>query len=592
MSRAGYPSDSAQYKYYSPLNAPNAMLMPDIIAAMTTVLVIGAESASVFCEALVANGFTILKAVTGQHGIYLAQQQQPRLIFCDIDLPDTSGYDILDTLRSHPSTIAIPVIMRADRNNWDSFRRSMEHGADDYLTKSVDLDGYLRAVRAQLLKRERLAKCFSLKPDPLVSSANLADLEEQFQALKQASWATVWNIQLCNCGTLQARYGHVLGQLVLQAIGQQLRQWQEHWHEESWYIDALAYLGTDRFVVLLKASQKPLDKTYRAAVANLKTQLEQPMVVNNHRLVPEICIESVSGLKLAAVESLEAALQASASTISPVSLAERLRWAIQRDELQLYFQPQVDLNSGQIIGAEALVRWAIPGAPPLLPVEFIPVAEENGLMLPLGEWILEAALQQLSHWQKKRLLGISIAINLSVYQLRSYNFIERLMTLVNTAGVSPVMVDLELPERLISEDLGRAKRLLTELQTLGFSTAIDDFGSGALSHLQYLPANIIKLDKCFVRDLHQNKSNQVIVRAILEMARGLNISTIANGVETARELSVLKQLNCQSMQGYLFSPALTAQDFEALLLESSKRHLKPHQGFSQEKISHTVVENP
>ncbi|NEQ54354.1 MAG: EAL domain-containing protein, partial [Leptolyngbya sp. SIO3F4] len=117
-----------------------------------------------------------------------------------------------------------------------------------------------------------------------------------------------------------------------------------------------------------------------------------------------------------------------------------------------------------------------------------------------------------------------------------------------------------------------ARLLLTELQDRGFSTAIDDFGSGCLSHLQYLPINILKLDKCFVRDIHQNRSNQVIVRAIMEMAHGLNISTVANGVETARELSMLKQLQCQSMQGYLFSPALKAEDFETLLFESSKRH--------------------
>ncbi|MEO0868563.1 MAG: EAL domain-containing protein, partial [Cyanobacteria bacterium J06642_11] len=141
--------------------------------------------------------------------------------------------------------------------------------------------------------------------------------------------------------------------------------------------------------------------------------------------------------------------------------------------------------------------------------------------------------------------------------------------------VNPIMMDLELPECVVTDDLSRAKGVLTELKDKGFSTAIDDFGCSSLSHLQYLPVNILKLDKCFVRDLHRNRSNQIIVKAIMEMAWGLNISTIAIGVETARELSVLKQLKCQSMQGYLFSPALPAEDFETLLLESLKKYPKP-----------------
>lgn len=554
------------------------MLMSETSGAMTTILVIDDDDdlASVFCDVLVINGFSTLKATTGQAGIQLAQLHHPQLIICDICLPDISGYGVIESVRSHPPTTAIPIIMLTGHDVSDTFRRSMEQGADDYLTKPINLDTFLRAVETQLTKRKQLAQCFAsrLSDDDAMSSvfaSNLEVLREQFETLKQAPWSSVWIIQLHNSRRLQARYGHVLGQLVLQALGQQLRQWREHWQHQNVCIDTLGYLGTDRFAVFLKASCKPSNTAYETVIANLKTELQQPIVVNNHRLVPDIRIESISGSKLVALETLETVLNASAPAVQ-ASLAEQLRRAIQQDELQLYFQPQVDLNSGQIIGAEALVRWVVPGESPRLPGQFIPVAEENGLMLPLGEWILEAALQQLSHWQKKQLSGISIAVNLSGYQLRSPQFINRLMAMVNNTHVSPVMIDLELPESLIMKDLSQAKQLLTKLQNQGFSTAIDDFGSGCLSHLQYLPVNILKLDKCFVRDLHQNRSNQVIVRAIMEMARGLNISTIANGVETARELSILKQIKCQSMQGYLFSPALTAQDFEMLLLESSKRY--------------------
>ncbi|MEM7066162.1 MAG: EAL domain-containing protein [Cyanobacteria bacterium P01_B01_bin.77] len=555
--------------------------MSETSGEMTTILVIDDDDdlASVFCDALVTNGFSTLKATTGQAGIQLAQLHHPQLIICDIGLTDISGYSVLESVRSHLPTKAIPIVILTGHDVSDTFRRSMEQGADDYLPKPINLDTFLRAVETQLTKREQLSQCIASKLSDSTSlfsvfSNNLNRLEEQFKTLKQAPWSSLWVIQLHNSRSLQARYGHVFGQLVLQAIGQQLRQWREHWHHQDVSINTLGYSGTDRFAVFLRAPCQISNTLCETAIANLKAELQQPMVVNNHRLIPDIRIEFISGSKLAALETLEAVLSTSAPVVQ-APLAERLRRAIQQDKLQLYFQPQVDLNSGQIIGAEALVRWVIPGESPLLPGQFIPVAEENGLMLPLGEWILEAALQQLYHWQKKQLSGISIAVNLSGYQLRSPHFINRLMAMVNNTKVSPVMMDLELPESLIMKDLSQAKLLLTELQNQGFSTAIDDFGSGCLSHLQYLPVNILKLDKCFVRDLHQNRSNQVIVRAIMEMARGLNISTIANGVETARELSILKQIKCQSMQGYLFSPALTAQDFEMLLLESSKRYPKP-----------------
>ncbi len=571
-------------------NGSKFMVMSELrskkIAATTTILVIDHDPdlATVFCDLLSFNGFATLKATAGQEGIQLAQLHHPQLIVCDIELPDISGYDVLANVRSHHTTATIPVIMLTSHNVYNTFRRSMEQGADDYLTKPADLQSLLRAVQTQLSKRKQLAQCFattSAKPayKQLISAVTLEDLIEQFEISKQQPWSSLWVICLDDYGALQTGYGHVFSQLVIQSLGQQLYQWREQWNKSPLSIDTLAYLGENRFVVFLSAPQTPDEDICVQAVAELKTDLQQPMVINNHCLKLDIHIECIDCANLTTVKMLQTKLNRLANSgpvINQLSLAEQLRRAMHRDELQLRFQPQVDLNSGQIIGAEVLVRWMIPGKSPILPVQFIPVAEEHGLILPLGEWILETALQQLAHWQKIRLPGISIAINLSVYQLRSLHFIDRLMTLVDAAQVSPVMVDLELPEQLIMEDLSRAKYLLTELQHRGFSTAIDNFGSGSLSHLQYLPVNILKLDKCFVRNLHSNRSNQVIVRAIIEMARGLNISTIASGVETARELSILRQLKCHSIQGYLFSPALTAQDFEKLLLEPSKGQAKTY----------------
>ncbi len=543
---------------------------------MTTILVIEGDIdlSKAFCDSLMAYGYTTLRVATGQVGVELARERYPQLIVCDIGLPDMDGYGVLENLRSHPSTASIPVIMLADQEDRGSFRRSMEQGADDYLTKPINLDSLLQAIHTQLTKREQLRTWLMAQSTTTIGMASISQkhLEQTFQALKQSPWSNLWVIQLCNHGLVQKSYGHVFGQLFLQTFGEQLHHWRETWNNPSISMEMLVRWGTDEFIVLWKGLKPPSKKVVDSLLRDLKTTLKKPLTINNHQLFPEISIDTISAAEIAMGSTLKAVLVKSPSAVYKSSSAEQLRRAIRRDELELYFQPQVDLYSGQIVGAEALVRWVLPGQSPMLPVDFIPMAEENGLMLSLGEWILEAALRQLSHWQTNQLSGISLAVNLSSYQLRSDQFIGRLMTMVNEAKVSPIMMDLELPERLVIEDLSRAKGLLTELQRKGFSTAIDDFGCSSLSHLQYLPVNILKLDKCFVRDLYQNKSNQIIVKAIMEMARGLNISTIAIGVETAKELSVLKQLKCQSMQGYLFSPALPAKDFETLLLESLKKH--------------------
>ncbi|MEM9976920.1 MAG: response regulator, partial [Cyanobacteria bacterium P01_D01_bin.2] len=342
---------------------------------MTTILVIDDDTnlGTVFCETLALNGFSTLRATTGHAGIQLTRRHHPQLVVCDIGLPDISGHSVLKGVRSHPATTTIPVIMLTGRTDADTFRHSMEHGADDYLTKPVDLGGFLRAVQTQLAKRKQLAEHFaSTSADPTEPAPiSLEDLEARLEA--SAPPPQLWMIQLRNYGAIQARYGHIFGQLVLQSVGQQLQQWRSRCHGPALPIET--YRIDERFVILLSAPPGLVDQ----AIASLQTRLKQPRVVSNHRLSLDICVRSVSCLDLAAHKPLEGM----ASSTQP---SERLRRAIQRDELQLYFQPQVDLNSGQIIGAEALVRWIVPGEPPILPGQFIPVAEDSGLMPSLGDW--------------------------------------------------------------------------------------------------------------------------------------------------------------------------------------------------------------
>ena len=203
------------------------MLMSKVSTAAANILVIDddAEMASAFCDALVMNGFSALRTTTGQSGIQLAQQQSPQLIICNIGLPDISGYEVLKKLRSHPSTLTIPVIALAGHDVPDTFRRTMEHGADDYLIKPIGFMSLLRAVQAQLTKREQLIKHFSSNAAAAEGSSEFSQkkIKTQVENLKQAVWSRLWTIELESYSSIQASYGHVFGQLVLQSIEHRLQ---------------------------------------------------------------------------------------------------------------------------------------------------------------------------------------------------------------------------------------------------------------------------------------------------------------------------------------------------------------------------------
>ncbi|MEO0455607.1 MAG: EAL domain-containing protein [Cyanobacteria bacterium P01_A01_bin.114] len=245
----------------------------------------------------------------------------------------------------------------------------------------------------------------------------------------------------------------------------------------------------------------------------------------------------------------------------------RLKRALNREEFELYYQPQVDLNTGKVLGAEALIRWNSVDEGLISPAQFIPIAEESGLILPIGEWVLRTACQQIRHWQESAFAVMTIAINLSAKQFQTPDLQHRLVSILDEEGIEPSLIDLELTESLLVDNIERTSSMLNELRESGFAIAIDDFGTGysSLGYLQRFPINVLKIDKCFIRNLDSNLSNRVIVKAIIEMAQGLKIDTIAEGVETPAELATLRQLNCGAMQGYLFSQPLCAKAFEVMI---------------------------
>ncbi len=264
-------------------------------------------------------------------------------------------------------------------------------------------------------------------------------------------------------------------------------------------------------------------------------------------------------------------------------IAERLAletdlWhALERQEFVVYYQPQVDLGSESIVGVEALLRWQHPVRGLVLPGEFIPVAEDTGLILPLGEWVLRTACAQSKAWQQAGFPPLRVTLNLSSRQFQQRDLTETVAEVLRHTGLAPHYLQLEITESAAIENVDITIKMLRNLKEMGVQIAIDDFGTGhsALSYLKRLPVDTVKIDCSFIADITTDADDASIVTAIIAMAHSLNLKVIAEGVETESQLAFLKELRCDEFQGYLFARPAPAQALEKILRQDGRLQRRP-----------------
>jgi EAL domain-containing protein (putative c-di-GMP-specific phosphodiesterase class I) len=254
-------------------------------------------------------------------------------------------------------------------------------------------------------------------------------------------------------------------------------------------------------------------------------------------------------------------------TLERLELESDLRHALERGEFFLHYQPKVEIASGLITGVEALLRWKHPVRGLVPPLDFIPLAEETGLIVPIGEWVLATACARTKSWQGRGLPKLSVAVNLSARQFADTMLLAKLTRIIHASGLDPSLLELEITESVVMSNGESAVSVLGKLKSIGVQIAIDDFGTGysSLAYLKRFPIDILKVDRSFIRDIPADSGDMKITRAIIAMAHGLRLKVVAEGVETAEQMEFLGSQSCDAVQGYfLYRPLQEEELADAL----------------------------
>jgi diguanylate cyclase (GGDEF)-like protein len=444
--------------------------------------------------------------------------------------------------------------------------------------------------RERALQHAPSASAFSQSQTELVAVSKLADLPDRSQfeqqlvrglshAQRSQPALCVLRVSMDNC----SRLGLDLGPPLFNAL---LAQFSERLRACCSTLDTLGSFGGAEFAMLIPLAQAPGDAL--RMVSTVQDVLRPPFQIGPQRLqvraslgvalsggegIDAAALMNCADLALSAAKDLGgnacrySAMGTDTGMLQQLRLDEDLRGALQRDEFVLHYQPRLNLATGQIVGMEALLRWQHPVRGLVPPLDFLPFIEHTGLIVPIGEWVLRRACQQLRTWQDLGLKALALSVNLSVHQLEHPGLLDSVKGILEETGISAHSLELELTESAVMKDVEACIPVLHELKGLGIGLSIDDFGTGysSLAYLKRLPVDVLKIDRSFVNDIALTANDAAIVAAIVTVAHQLKLTTVAEGVSSQDQLGVLGQLGCDEVQGFLFSRAVPEHDFAALI---------------------------
>jgi diguanylate cyclase (GGDEF)-like protein len=576
------------------------------MAETPSVLVVDDDGASrlLTCATLRQAGFRVEEAPEGAAALAACRQRRPDLVILDVDMPVMDGFACCAELRRLPGGERIPVLMMTGLDDVESVNQAFEAGATDFVTKPISWTLLAHRVR-YLLRASRAMEDLQRSEDHVRRLAyydHLTDLpnrrlftEELEAALdrarERASHAAVMFLDLDNFKRINDALGHAVGDQLVRAVGARLANCVRGEDTVGRLGDGarhagIARLGGDEFTLLLTDLERPEDAG--PVAQRVLDAMSRPFQIGAHEIFTAVSIgisvfpENGTDMDTLLMNADTAMYRAkklgrnnaqyydrtmSAGARERLSLESSLRRALEREEFVLHYQPKVDVATGRIVGAEALIRWLRPEVGLVPPSEFISVAEETGLIVPMGEWVISAVCRQARGWADAALPPVSIAANLSPLQLGNAALPVLVERTLRENRLDPQFLQLEVTESVLMQDLEASLKVLRQLHGIGIGLSVDDFGTGysSLSYLKQLPLKALKIDRSFVRDVPADPDDVAITRAIIAMAHNLKLEVIAEGVETAPQLEFLLEHHCDQYQGYFFSPPVPADRFADLL---------------------------
>lgn len=567
-------------------------------------------------QCLEAENMIVIEASNGHEALDMFVRERPDLVFLDVEMPGMSGLEVCRRIREMPQGESIPIMIVTGSDDRESIDQGFEAGATQYKTKPVnwsllgrDVHYMLRASQAfNSLKRQEDRLRYLAYYDPLTNLPNRRSFNEQLvrilkRSQRRNSFAALMFIDLDHFKRINDSIGHGRGDRLLVEIAKRLTLELREDDAINFFGDEdaddqdgsteIARLGGDEFTVVL--SDVPDTAHVETIARRILESLSQPIALQSHNPVvtpsigiaiypmdgddPDSLIRNADTAMYVAKAEGRACFrfyneEMNAKAVEQLKMEEELRHGMQNGELELRYQPQIEVATGDVVSLEALVRWKHPLRGMVSPAEFIPVAERTGQIIELGEWVMSQVAKDCLYWDTLGLHQFRVSVNISPLQFNQTGLSQFVRGFIEKSQMLPHRLELELTEGAIMTDAEANIVKLKELKAIGLDLAVDDFGTGysSLSYLKRFPIDTLKIDQSFVADLN-SPDGAAIIDAILALSKTLKLRVIAEGIETFEQMRYLVDMKCDLLQGFYLSMPVYPEEVPNLLRQNFAEQL-------------------
>ncbi len=525
--------------------------------------------------------FDIIEAADGIEAIKAVEKHHPALILLDAVMPGIDGFTTCQQIKEKGFT-DIPVMMITGLDDDASVERAYEVGAIDFITKPIKwavLKHRVKSVVAKVIA-ERKVNLLAYR-DTLTDLPNrllFADRLEQatIRAERSKTSMALMLIDIDDFKLVNDSFGHEAGDKLIKAVGDLISKSLRR-------ADTIARLGGDEFAVIIEDINGADDAI--SIADNLTTILEHNVRLDDQEtytsasigiaIFPEdgddarVLLKNADTAMFRAKENGRHCFQfykpeMSVSAMARLDLENSLKAAFENDEFLIHYQPVIDIHKNEVASVEALLRWQHPDKGMIHPDDFVSAAEESGLIVPIGEWMISSVCKQISAWEKAGLEDQNVSINISPRQFKEQDIVTVFTQALAENNLEGSSVSVEITERTLIDNVGEVEKTLKKLRDMGIKVLLDDFGTGyaSLAFLKKFPIDIVKIDNTFIAGIPDNREDSAIVNAIAGLTRGLELTLLAEGVENDRQLDMLKSIGCSYAQGFYWSKALPGAEYE------------------------------